>query len=312
MNIKHILVDMDPTSDKQPALSRAIDLAKKFNASIELFLVVYNNSLMLQWFLEEEQLERMKQSYLQSKQRWLDTFVSEVVDARIPVSIDVRWHKPIYEGIIQKVKDSNADLVIKSTHRHPKINKLFFSPNDWQLLKTCPVPLLLAKQDIPDGYNHVMAAIDPTQTFGKAEGLDKVILDTTTDLADILSATGHVCHCHEPVERQLWPSVGANDPGLGLSFNDIDNLTNDLQNNLKKSFDDITENYPFDEENKHLVSGDAIDELPNIVDANKINLLVMGTTYHTGLLGSTVEKILDNVHCDIWAVKTEDFELINT
>jgi len=126
-----------------------------------------------------------------------------------------------------------------------------------------------------------------------------------------LHATGHVCHCHETFDKQLWPSVGVNDFGMGLPFDDIANLTKDLQANLKKCFDDITGNYPFNEENKHLVSGDAVDELPNIVDANNIGLLVVGTSYHTGLLGSTVEKILDNVHCDIWAVKAEDFELIN-
>lgn len=308
MDIKHILVDMDPMNDQQPALTRAIILAKKFNASIELFLVVYNSSLMVEWFFDNEQLEKVKLTYIKTQQRWLDTYVSEVADAKIPVSVDVRWHKPIYEGINKKVKESNADLVIKSTHRHPAINKIFFTPNDWQLLKTCPVPLLLAKQDCFDEYSHIMAAVDPTQSHGKAEGLDKVILDTTIDLSKVLPATPHVTHCYEPISSTMWQGVGANTPSLGLSFDEYADYFEQLKSFQNEQFTKIVSSYNFDEENKHLESGDAVNLLPELVDKNNIDLLIMGTTYRTGLMGSTVEKILDNIHCDILAVKPEDFD----
>ena len=310
MNIKRILVDMDPMSEQQPALTRAITLAKKFDASIELFLVVYNSSLMVEWFFDNEQLEKVKLAYIKTKQRWLDTFVSKVAEAKIPVSVDVRWHKPIYEGINKKVKESNADLVIKSTHRHPTINKIFFNPNDWQLLKSCPVPLLLAKQNCSDEYSHIMAAVDPTQSHGKPEGLDKVILDTTIDLSEALSATAHVTHCYEPIGTTMWRGVEANSPGLGLSFDEYGDYFEQLKIFQNEQFTNILSSYNFDEENKHLESGDAVSLLPELVDKNNIDLLIMGTTYRTGLLGSTAEKILDNIHCDILAVKPEDFETL--
>ena len=310
MDIKHILVDMDPVNEQQPALTRAITLAKKFDASIELFLVVYNSSLMVEWFFDSEQLEKVKLAYLKTKQRWLDTYVSQVADAKIPVSVDVRWHKPIYEGINKKVKESKADLVIKSTHRHPAINKIFFTPNDWQLLKSCPVPLILTKRDCSDEYSNIMAAVDPTQSHGKPEGLDKVILDTTIDLSKTLSATAHVTHCYEPISSKMWQGVGANSPGLGLSFDEYEDYFDQLQTFQNEQFTNILSNYNFDEEDKHLESGDAVNLLPELVDKNNIDLLIMGTTYRTGLLGSTAEKILDNIHCDIMAVKPKDFETL--
>ena len=308
MNIKHILVDMDPTNDQQPALTRAISIAKRFNATIELFLVVYNSSLMVQWFYDEEQLEKVKQEYLKSKQRWLDTFVSQVVDAKVPVTADVQWHKPIYEGIIQKVKQSNIDLVIKSTHRHPAINKIFFSPNDWQLLKTCPVPLLLAKQDSSKDFANVMAAIDPCQSHGKPEGLDKIILDTTTELSQVISATPHAAHCYEPIELNLWQGVGMNYPGYGVALIEHGDYLEESRKHQNDRFDSILSNYTIADSNKHLVKGEPDKLLPEIVEDYDIDLLIMGTTYRTGLLGSTAEKILDSVHCDILAVKPEGFE----
>ena len=59
-------------------------------------------------------------------------------------------------------------------------------------------------------------------------------------------------------------------------------------------FEQIIENYDFSTESKHLVEGKATEFLPKIVDDN-ISLLVIGTTYRRGLLGSTAEKILDNI-----------------
>jgi len=40
-----------------------------------------------------------------------------------------------------------------------------------------------------------------------------------------------------------------------------------------------------------------------VVEEQKIDLIVMGTSYHSGLIGSTIEKILDEVNCDVMAVR---------
>jgi universal stress protein E len=311
MKVNHILVDMDPTKKQQPALSRAIVLAKKFNASIELLLIVYNSGLMNQWFIDDERLEVIKKSIMASYKHWLDSYVKEVTNAEISVSVDVRWHTPIYEGIIKKIKDSNADLLIKSTHQHPKVNKIFFTPNDWQLLKACPIPLLLTKAETAEEYTGIMAAIDPSHSHGKPEGLDKVILDTTTSLANNLSASAHVAHCYEAAALPIWPGVGTSPvdmgTGIGLSPMEYENYIKELNAQHTELFEQMITNYDFTSESKHLVEGAASECLPKIVDDNNISLLVIGTTYKRGLFGSTAEKILDNINCDIFSVKPDDF-----
>ncbi|MFT5451330.1 MAG: universal stress protein E [Enterobacterales bacterium] len=311
MKINHILVDMDPTKMQQPALSRAITLAKKFNASIELLLIVYNSGLMSQWFIDEERLKNIQDSYVASHKNWLDSYIKEVIDAQVPVTVDIRWHTPIYEGIIQKIKESDADLLIKSTHVHPKVNKIFFTPNDWQLLKACPIPLLLAKAETADEYTAIMAAVDPSHSHGKPEGLDKVILDTTTLLANNLSASAHVAHCYEGVTLPIWPSVGTSpvDMGIGIGLSPVEykDYIKELNAHHTELFEQMVENYNFPTESKHLIEGKASETLPKIVDGNDISLMVIGTTYRRGLLGSTAENILDNINCDILAVKPDDF-----
>jgi len=303
MKINHILVDMDPTRDEQPALTKAIMLAQKFDASIELFLVEHQSALVINSFLDNDHLQKAIQGYLKSKQRWLDTYISEVVDAKIAVSTDVCWHKPIYEGIIQKAKRCKADLVIKSTHHHPTIHKVFFTPNDWQLLKSCPVPILLAKSDTASEYQHIMTAVDPSQSHGKAEDMDKIILDTGIEFANQLSAKSHVAHCYEAIGVELWKEVGVSVQGLETEAFDYKDYMQRLGATHNAQLENLIKNYQFSEENKHLEAGRPQVILPEMVDNYNIDLLVMGTSYHSGLIGSTAEKILDEVRCDVLAVK---------
>ena len=305
MNINHILVDMDPTQSQQPALKKAITLAKYFDASIELFLVDYHSGLVANWFYKESILEELKINFLASKRRWLDTYINEVLDIGLTVSTDVRWHKPIYEAIIQKAVECRADLVIKSTHNHPTINKIFFTPNDWQLLKQCPVPLLLVKQNTSLKYQNIMAAIDPSQSHDKTQRLDKVILDTTQKMSSKLSATAHAAHCYEPVSIWLWNGAGADEYNLNVSLPDHESYFEQLHQHHIEAFNQIIKNHQFNEQNQYLEAGEVSQQLMKIVDEHDIDLIVMGTTYRSGLLGNTVEKVLDDINCDILAVKCE-------
>lgn len=302
MRINHILVDMDPTIDQQPALAKALTLAKKFNASIELFLAVHHSDLTSKWVTQEHSEKEVIASYLKTKQRWLDSYVSDVVDANIEVSTDVRWFKPVYQGIIDKVNEGNIDLVVKATHCHPTINKLFFTPNDWHLLQSCPVPLLLTKASSPDEYQHVMAAVDPHQS--KPENINTVILDTSIALSDTIGATPHVAHCYEPIGLELWQDIGVGVYGLDVQSFDYKGYTKQLKEHHEAEFNELTKGYAFSDENKHLESGIAQNLLLDIVEQHNIDLMVIGSHQHSGLLGSTAEKILDEVQCDILAVKS--------
>ena len=302
MKIKRILVDMDPTIDQQPALTQAIALAKKFNASIELFLTVHHSDLTSKWVTQEHSEKEVIASYLKTKQRWLDSYLPDIVDANIEVSTDVRWFKPIYQGIIDKVNEGKIDLVIKATHCHPTINKLLFTPNDWHLLQSCPVPLLLTKAGSAAKYRHIMAAVDPNQT--RPENINTVILQTTTALATILDATSHVAHCYEPIGMELWQDIGVGVYGLDVQSFDYRGYTKQLKEHHEASFNKLIEKYTFADENKHLESGIAQNLLLDIVEQNNIDLIVIGSHQHSGLLGSTAENILDEVQCDILAVKS--------
>lgn len=307
-SIKKILVDLDPTKEEQPALQRGIYLAKQYGASLTLFLVVYNRGLVSNLFFNSEQLDAAKQGYINSKKRWVNTYLESAISEGVNADIDIAWAKPIYEAINSKAQDEDYDLVIKSTHHHPTINRIFFTPNDWQLLKTCPKPLILAKTKQDNQYLNVMAAIDPSNRHKHSQALDPAILRSAREMASSTDAKAHAIHCYDPIAYQLWTDIGIGmGAGMGpadftMGQDNYDQYIEQLKKVNEETFTKAVDEVNFPKEHLHLEEGYPESILPALVKEHNIDLLVMGTSYHSGLIGSTIEKILDDVSCDIMAV----------
>jgi len=308
-SIKKILVDIDPTKESQPALSRAIYLAGQYKASLTLFLVVYNRRLITSRFFDSEQLEAAKAGFINTQRKFMQEQVRLATDAGLEVDYDIVWGKPIYETINQKAESGDYDLVIKSTHNNPTINKIFFTPNDWQLLKTSKKPIILAKQRDTDNYTNVMAAIDPSNRSDHSEDLDPAILHNAREVAAATDAKIHAAHCYDPIAYQLWTDIGIGmGAGMGpadftMGQENYDKYMDQLEKDNHERFEQAVSKLNFPQENLHLEEGYPEQILPELVKKESIDLLVMGTSYHSGLIGSTIEKILDDVDCDVMAVK---------
>lgn len=294
---------MDPTIDEQPALFKAIEIAKKFDASIELFLVVHHSALTPKWFSPEHSQEQIISKYLKTKQRWLDTYLSQVTDENISVSSEVRWHTPLYAEILKKITECHADMVVKTTHQHPVIDRLLFTPNDWQLLKSCPVPLLLVKATSRPSYKNIMAAVDLNHTEDQLINLDEVILDTTAIMAENFHAIAHVTHAYDPMGYELCPTSGTAFLGFDLTSSDYQIYQDQLHLQHEQAFNQLVGHYGFAENNIHYVNGIATYQLVDTVKDENIDLLIMGVRLHSGFVSTTAEKILDEVSCDILAIK---------
>ncbi len=306
--IKKILVCLDPDREQQPALQKAIYLAGQYDAKIELFLAVYNRGLVSNLFFSSEQFEAAKNGFLNSQKRWVSSYQEEVSKNGIGCDVSVVWHKPLYEAIIERAKETQADLVIKSTHDHPTINKVFFTPNDWQLLKLCPIPLILAKQETSPNYKTIIAAIDASQENDKPKNLNELIVNSANKFSKGVGGELHVTHCFDPIGYQLWSDIGF---GMGVGMGPTDftmgeenyqAYVDQLKDAQKEQFDKVVAPLNLSESQLHLDEGYPETFLPEQVKSLDADLLVLGTVYHSGLVGSTAEKILDKVECDILSV----------
>ena len=301
--IKSILVVMDASSNQQAALVQAVQIAKKTSASIELFLVAYNRDILSHWGFNQTQLDALQKEYLASKFRWLETYIPEVKALNIVVDIDVVWHSDVSCAVLAKAASTGVSMVIKSTKQDSTINKIFFTPSDWKLLEHCSVPLLLTKNISEYSYQKVMAAVDPEKAHDKAEDLDTKIIQASLLMAELFDGKTHVCHCYQPIGVELWQGMSSVGMDSSLVNGDFHDYSDSIKDHHQELFDELLCEYEFDKKLIHLVAGSAEFELPELVKKHQVDLLVMGMGNNGKFIGNTIEKVLDNVECDILSIR---------
>ena len=113
---QNILVVIDPTTDEQKALNRAIDLATRSNISapdqqinITAFFSIFDFSYEMTTILTSGERDTMRQMVINEKQQWLDEIIS-VTNSQIKITSKVVWHNRPFEAIINTVIDEKYDL----------------------------------------------------------------------------------------------------------------------------------------------------------------------------------------------------------
>jgi universal stress protein E len=310
---KKILVDIDPDKKEQPALNKALLFAKKRPITIKLLSCLYYPSVMASNFLTSKQLESAQAEILKSHQTKLNNLVTQHTQENVTFETEVMWHSPVYQGILQVVNSFNPDLVIKATHPHNAIARRLFTPTDWYLLKACPTPVLLVKNNQWTNNSTVVAAIDPEHNLSEKSGLDKNVLKTGYAVSSDLDMTLQALHCFDPsywdilleaVDKSgMWADVFSYDEHQNESM-----VLEKLRYQHNAKFSEECSEYVPNSENQHIISGDIDDILPKTLDQLNAGILVIGTTYRTGLLGSTAQRLIETVDCDLLAVKPKGFE----
>jgi len=311
--IKKILVDIDPDKQEQPALSKALQLAKQQPITIKLLSCLYYPSVVASNLLTPKQLEKTQAAILKMNQKRLNKLIAKHSQDNVTYETEVMWHSPIYQGVLKVVDSFKPDLVVKATHQHKTIARRLFTPTDWYLLKACPVPILLVKSQKWTKNTTVVAAIDPEHNLSKTSELDKSILKAGFGISSDLSMPLHALHCFDP---SYWDILleAVDKSGMWTDVFSVDEHQNEsmvleqlrYQHNIK--FASECSEYVPNSENQHIVSGDIDHMMPETLTQLNAGILVLGTTYRTGLLGSTAQRLIEAVDCDLLAVKPKGFE----
>ena len=106
------------------------------------------------------------------------------------------WDHPLDEAVTREVRSQNADLVVIA----PGSQGAGFTHNEWRLVSTCPVPVLVVKAPAHTKYRHIVAAVDPFHAHSKPGELDLAILAHAHDLQTRTRGTLSALHCFVPFE----------------------------------------------------------------------------------------------------------------
>jgi len=302
-----ILAVVDPTTEDQKALKRAIELARKTGASITAFLTIYDFSYEMTTMLSSDERDAMRQSVINDRTQWLGAIISELNIAdpnntELNIDCQVVWHNRPFEQIINQVLKNGYDIVIKGTHQHDKLKSVIFTPTDWHILRKCPCPVLLVKEHLWPDNGNIVAALNIGSDEEEHNSLNDKITAEAKQLTKVMKANLHLVNS--------FPGTPVNIAIEIPEFNASD-YNNAMLEHHKKAMAEHAQAFNIAQENTHIKEGlpeDVIQSVANQLDAE---LVILGTIGRTGLsaalIGNTAEHVIDRLNCDVLALKPDGY-----
>lgn len=287
--LNKLLVVIEPDQREQPALVKAAILAKFVDCELELILADYNAFLDDGNFYDPIQAKQMRYEHADERIAELELLAQPLRHEGLSVSVLTSWGNPPYKEIVARAKDSGVSLVIKATARHNQLSRKFLSNEDWELVRYCPTPLLLVKNQDWSSKPVFVASLDPKHVRDKPAELDNDILSAAQALSEITQGSTHLYHSNwKPSMAMLPPTV-------------TDRETN------KNVLEGLAAKNGIPSKNCHCCNRQITESLPALVSALSASVVVMGAISRSLLdrilIGNTAEKVLDELECDVLVIK---------
>lgn len=298
----HVLVVIDPTSDQQKALNRAVQLARLQHCQLTAFVSVYDFSYEMTTMLSGEERESMRQAVIKDRELWLSDYLAAPRAGGINIDVKVVWHNRPFEAVVLAVLEDGYDLVIKGTHDHDVLKSMIFTPTDWHILRKCPCPVLLVKDhDWPQGGN-IVAAVNAGSQQEQHQSLNQRVITKAQQMAAMLKANTHLVNAYPGTPVNIAIEIPEFNPQEYNSTMKAHHA--DAAAALARQHDITTTN-------AHVLEGMPEDVIPQLAKQLDAEMVVIGTIGRTGLsaaiIGNTAEHVIDRLDCDVLAVKPDNF-----
>jgi universal stress protein E len=303
--IRNILVFVDPTVAVHPAIDKAATLAARLDARIELY--VCDTRATREMRLVATRNKNPDAALTLNLKPMLEELARPLRARGLDICTECEYADVLHAGLLDRAKRTTSDLIVKDTHHHTLAQRTFLTNTDWELIRGSPIPVLLAKEHAWQMHPRILACVDPGHVNDKPETLDREILDYADFVAGHLDGELHAVHAYVPLtiaataDAVFAPMATTLDPGVF-----------EIEEKQKRAqLRTLIEPYRISAERVHLELGVASGVLPALAREIKADVLVMGAISRRGLakifIGSTAERVLEHLPCDVLVVKSPDF-----
>jgi len=159
-----ILAVLDGSSRDVSLLVKAARLASAFGARVELFSCEWMQAEALKRVRDAEDAQAMRAASVREQCAYLTRRAQNIGMRNVAVAVDAVCETPLYEAIVRKAFRSRPDLVMKRMTEASRIAHGALAPNDLQLVRTCPAPLLLCRDHPWPVWPRFGASVDLSDT----------------------------------------------------------------------------------------------------------------------------------------------------
>lgn len=292
MRVDTLLTILDKPKDAQSAFERAIELQDLTSAHIDALAFSWHAVCENRDVFSVEQRRLMKKEILRARTKSARDFLTDAEANNRNLNLKPVWTSDIAGWVTDAAaKDSNA-LVVKSMHRS---KSMLHTPLDWELLRTCPAPVLLTGKRRRKRSNIVLAALDLRHTDAKHVRLNKRVLDAASYFADLYGAKVH-CVAAIEISRVLQD----------LEIFDERKMMKKAKQKTAEALNELIKDYSIAKAHVHYPVAKVGRGVAQVSQALDADLLVVGSTAHRYRqavgLGNSAEQILRTATCDVLSV----------
>jgi nucleotide-binding universal stress UspA family protein len=301
---QRILMVSHGLGDEHAALKEAVTLARKNSAELSALIVAPELPPSM-----EDYRERFANSLRDRFREELGTVIASLAaeTSLAAVPLEVEFGATPAVRIIRHALRNSIDLIIKTVESADTRKGL--SAVDLNLLRKSPVPVWLTRPlQTHQGSMRIGVAIDPVSPNPAAHALSVRLLRVARQLsaADELPLEVVSCWDYE------YESYLRGNPWMRMTDEEIDAAVRDAEQRHRTALDDLLREAGIGGNLRvSRIRGKPSEKIPEFVDANGIDVLVMGTVARTGLrsfvMGNTAEAILQSLGCSLVAFKPEGF-----
>lgn len=280
-----ILVVANRTTADRPLLEKAVALARSVGAQIYLFSCDAELARRLRHAYPIEEAEKAWNICLEEHMTYLRRLQAAACAPDVQISVDAACHSPLHEGIVGKIREIRADLVMKSPSGPHPLRRLVVSSNDWKLTKACPTTMMLVR---PRAWHTVprLAAFVDVSEEGTAQFSQTIVH------ASEYFALG----CHAELDI-VYSEASADSRRKSERLASLERLARE---------------YHIEASHVHVLSGHPDQTVPDFAARQNYDAVVLGARTHrkgiAGVRGMLTSKVVEAVDCDMILVEPADHE----
>jgi universal stress protein E len=300
--IRRVLVAVkNPDARTHPGVEKALHIARKLGASVELFNAISSPVFLDLEPLSGHSLAEIREESLALRRQRLEKIARSARKHRVETSCHVTWDYPPHEAIVRRADQIHADLIIAECHDGKRSKPWLVHLTDWELLRLSTRPVLILKNERKWRAPTLLAAVDPDHAHDKPARLDKAIVERAVQLGKAMKGGVELMHANFPTSFGLLTS----DPALDATA--IADAYEARRAQSKASFLEFAAERQIPKSRRHLVDTDPVFGIPHLARELGADLVVMGAVSRSGLkrvfIGNTAERVLDALPCDVLVVK---------
>jgi universal stress protein E len=302
---KHIIIKVNEQikPELDIAVLRGIELASATGAKITLFDVVEPHETILSSYADIVSPAELTEFIVDQRLDQLTDLAQQLQSTGLEISVSVAKGKNFIE-IVKAVILNKADLLIKVANESAKS----FDSNDFHIMRKCPKPVWLIKEEQHDTVKKVLAAVDLSmEQHAEGRAQNRMIIDIASSLSQYKDAELTILSC--------WSLYGEEALRHGaftrVSPAKIESLLKHEEREYQESLNILVNEYTQCKFEQILAKGDPKTIIPAFVNNKGIDVVVMGTIGRSGipgfLIGNTSESVLQAINSSVITLKPENW-----